>query len=65
MHQVRTTMRPDDVLEVDDVELDNLRRQGLLIEETPAAEQAEQPPVEQPEAGSAKSTRKSGQGKDE
>lgn len=30
-HQVRTTMRPDEVLEVDDAEYLDLQRQGLLL----------------------------------
>ncbi|MFF7130399.1 hypothetical protein [Streptomyces sp. NPDC008240] len=33
---VRTTMRPDQPIEVDDIEAADLKAQGLLVEETPA-----------------------------
>lgn len=33
-HQVRTTMRPDQEIEVGDVEYLDLQRQGLLVEDT-------------------------------
>jgi hypothetical protein len=33
-HKVRTTMRPDQEIEVDDAEYLDLKRQGLLVEET-------------------------------
>lgn len=54
-HQVRTTIRPDEVLEVDDAELLDLQRQGLLLpgahaEQFDIAEQVagEQPPAADP-----------------
>ena len=36
MHTVRTTMRPDLEIEVDDAGLLDLQRQGLLVEDGPA-----------------------------
>lgn len=36
MPTVRTTMRPDQPIEVDDAELLDLQRQGLLVEDGPA-----------------------------
>lgn len=33
---VRTTMRPDQPIEVDDIEYADLKAQGLLAEDTPA-----------------------------
>ncbi|WP_020135047.1 hypothetical protein [Streptomyces sp. 351MFTsu5.1] len=33
-HTVRTTMRPDQEIEVDDAEYLDLQRQGLLVQET-------------------------------
>lgn len=33
-HKVRTTMRPDQEIEVDDAEYLDLQQQGLLVEET-------------------------------
>lgn len=38
MPTVRTTMRPDQTIEVDDAEYLDLQRQGLLVEETAAEE---------------------------
>lgn len=37
MPTVRTTMRPDQPIEVGDVEYADLKAQGLLVEEEPAA----------------------------
>ncbi|MFD4596720.1 hypothetical protein ACFWPQ_01680 [Streptomyces sp. NPDC058464] len=37
-HTVRTTMRPDQEIEVGDADYLDLHRQGLLIEENPAPE---------------------------
>lgn len=46
-------MRPDQVIEVDDTEYLDLRRQGLLIEDAPATEvpAVEPPEVSKPRAG--------------
>jgi len=41
-HTVRTTMRPDQQIEVDDAEYLDLKQQGLLVEETA---QEEVPPA--------------------
>jgi len=46
MPKIRTTMRPDLVLDVDDAEYIDLQRQGLLVEET--AEEDVQPPTAAP-----------------
>jgi hypothetical protein len=35
MPTVRTTMRPDQTIEVDDTEYRSLKRQGLLVDDTP------------------------------
>jgi hypothetical protein len=35
-HTVRTTMQPDREIEVDDAELLDLQRMGLLVEDSPA-----------------------------
>ncbi|MBD9700645.1 hypothetical protein IHE56_00770 [Streptomyces sp. ID01-12c] len=35
MPTVRTTMRPDLTVEVDDIEYRSLKRQGLLVDDTP------------------------------
>lgn len=40
---VRTTMRPDQPIKVDDAEYLDLKRQGLLIEETQAQPEAAAP----------------------
>jgi len=47
MPTVRTTMRPDQSIEVDEVEYLDLQRQGLLIDDssTPEAPAAPAPPV--------------------
>lgn len=37
MHTVRTTMRPDQTIEVNDAEYLDLHRQGLLVEDLPEA----------------------------
>lgn len=39
--RVRTTFRPDLVIEVDDAEYLDLYRQGLIVEDTPALEATE------------------------
>lgn len=46
MPTVRTTMRPDLTVEVDDIEYRALKRQGLLVDEpAPEAPAAPAPPV--------------------
>lgn len=46
MPTVRTTMRPDQTVEVDAIEYRALKRQGLLVDEpTPEAPAAPAPPV--------------------
>jgi hypothetical protein len=46
MRTVRTTFRPDQTIEVDDVEYQSLTRQGLLIDEpAPTAPAAPAPPA--------------------
>lgn len=50
--RVRTTIRPDQEVEVDDAEHLDLQRMGLLVEDAPAeAEQVEPPVVPQPRTG--------------
>jgi hypothetical protein len=39
MPTVRTTMRPDQPIEVDEIEALDLQRQGLLVDDTPAPAQ--------------------------
>ncbi|MGY6019594.1 hypothetical protein [Streptomyces spinosirectus] len=63
MPTVRTTMRPDQTLEVDDAEYIDLKRQGLLVEEevppapaAPAAPEKEVPPAPAAPATPAKKT---------
>jgi hypothetical protein len=57
MPTVRTTMRPDQPIEVGDVEYLDLKRQGLLAEEaapsTPAATAAPAAPAKKPATGAA------------
>lgn len=63
MPTVRTTMRPDQTIDVDDAEYLDLQRQGLLVEETaqeevpPATAAATAPePAPQPAAVAPKKT---------
>lgn len=50
--RVRTTLRPDQEVEVDDAEYLDLQRMGLLVEDAPTdTAQVEQPAVPQPRTG--------------
>lgn len=49
MPKIRTTMRPDQEIEVDDAEHIDLQRQGLLVEET--AQEDVPPATATPEPG--------------
>jgi hypothetical protein len=51
MPTVRTTMRPDQQIEVDDAEYIDLQRQGLLVDDTTAV-----PPATAAPANPAKKT---------
>jgi hypothetical protein len=57
MPTVRTTMQPDKTIEVDDAEYLDLKRQGLLVEETapstPPATAAPANPAKKTTAGAA------------
>lgn len=53
MPTVRTTMRPDQTIEVDDAEYLDLQRQGLLVEEDAAKDV---PPATAAPANPAKKT---------
>lgn len=44
-HTVRTTFRPDLLIEVDDIEYAQLQKEGLLVADTPAPEAAPAAPV--------------------
>jgi len=62
MPTVRTTMRPDQPIEVGDVEYADLKAQGLLIEEpapTPAVPPAAAPPAPAKKASGASGSKES------
>jgi hypothetical protein len=61
MPTVRTTMRPHEDLEVSEVELTDLRAQGLLVEDQPTTEDTDegkkaggQPVATKPASGTGK-----------
>ncbi|MFI5687902.1 hypothetical protein [Streptomyces sp. NPDC051636] len=43
MPTIRTTMRPDQAIDVDDAEYLDLQRQGLLVEEPTAESESQEP----------------------
>lgn len=55
--RVRTTIRPDEVIEVDDTEYLDLQRMGLIVEDAPAVE-ATPAAVPQPRASTPDKTGK-------
>ena len=57
MPTIRTTMRPDQELEVDDTEYAQLKAQGLLVEDNPTPEAEAEPAAS---AAPAKKTTPSG-----
>lgn len=54
MPTVRTTMQPDVELEVSDTEYTDLKRQGVLLEDAPAAPPAAAPAKTNPAAVKSK-----------